>query len=192
MAFCTLVETVAEASGLLELELAGRLVHAGLELLHHRVGVPVEELQQGVHVLVVLLLGDLAHARAGALLDVEEQARSTEPLVLVELVVRAGAQREGAQEQVEGLADGVGVAVGPEVPNPLALAAAHDHRSRPLRVHGDGEERIALVVAQPHVEAGLVALDERVLQHQRLDVVAHLDPLDRLGRLHHRGRPRWQ
>ena len=46
---------------------------------------------------------------------------------------------------------------------------------------GDGQERVALVVAQPDVEARPVPLDERVLEHQRFDVVANLDPLDRLG-----------
>ena len=142
--------------------------------------------------LVVLLLGDLADAGPGALLDVEQQAGPAEALVLVELVVRARAEREGAEQQVERLPDGVGVAVGPEVADPLALAAPHHHRPGPLVVHGDGQERVALVVAQPHVEARLVALDERVLQHQRLDVVADLDPLDGLGRRHHRRRPRRQ
>ena len=128
-------EPVAQPGGLLELELAGRLVHAGLELLHDRVGVAVEELEQRLDVLVVLLLGDLADARARALLDVEQEAGPAEALVLVELVVRAGAQREGAQQQVEGLPDGVGVAVGPEVLDALALAAPHHHRAGPLVVH---------------------------------------------------------
>ena len=66
---------------------------------------------------------DLADARARALLDVEEQARPTQPLVAAELVVRAGADGERPQQQVERLADGVGVAVGPEVADALALAS---------------------------------------------------------------------
>ena len=99
-------------------------------------------------------------------------------LVAVELVVRAGADRERAQQQVERLADGVGVAVGPEVAHALALAAPHDHGPGPLVAHGDGQERVALVVAQPDVEPGLVLLDEAVLEHERFDLVAHLDPLD--------------
>ena len=64
----------------------------------------------------------------GALLDVEQEARPAEALVAVELVVRAGADRERAQQQVERLADGVGVRVGPEVAHALALAAPHHHR----------------------------------------------------------------
>ena len=35
---------------------------------------------------------------------------------------------------------------------------------------------------QPDVEPRPVLLDEAVLEHERLDLVAHLDPLDRLGR----------
>ena len=51
MALRTLVEPVAQPGGLLELELAGRLVHPRLELLHDRVGVAVEELEQLLDVL---------------------------------------------------------------------------------------------------------------------------------------------
>ena len=55
----------------------------------------------------------------------EQQARATQLLVPAQLVVRAGADGEGAQQQVEGLADGVGVAVRPEVAHALALGASH-------------------------------------------------------------------
>ncbi len=67
----------------------------------------------------------------------------------------------------------------------LAGATPHDHGPGPVVVEGDGQERVALVVDQPDVEAGPVLLDQAVLQHERLDVVADLDPLDRLGRRHH-------
>ncbi len=103
---------------------------------------------------------DLADARPGALLDVEQQARSAESLVLVELRRAARADREAAQQQVERVADRVRVGVRPEVPRALALAAAHHQRPRPLLVDGHGEERIALVVAQPDVEPRVVLLDE--------------------------------
>ena len=113
-----------------------------------------------------------------------------EPVVALELVVRAGPQREGPQQQVERLADGVGVGVGAEVLDALALAAPHDHGPGPLVVDGHRQERVALVVAQPDVEPGPVPLDQVVLEHERFDVVADLDPLDRLGRGHHLRRAR--
>jgi hypothetical protein len=138
--------------------------------------------------LVVVGLVDLADAGAEHFSMWSEQAGPPEPLVVAELVVRAGADREGAQQQVEGLADRVGVAVGAEVADALALGAAHHHGPGPLVAHGDRQERIALVVDEPDVEAGPVLLDEVVLEHQRLDVVADLDPLDGLGGAHHLGR----
>ena len=126
----------------------------------------------------------------GALLDVEQQARPAEALVLVELRRAARADRERAQQLVERVADGVGVGVRAEVAGALALAAAHHQRPRPLLVDGHGEERVALVVAQADVEARVVLLDQRVLEHQRLDLVAHRRPLDRLGRRDHLRRAR--
>ncbi len=174
-------EPVAHARRTLELERVRRLAHLGLEPLDDRVGLAVEELEQLGDENVVGGLVDLTDARPAALLDVEQQARPTLAVVMGELVVAAGTDRERAQQQVERLADRVRVAVRTEVAHALAPQTAHDHRPRPLVVECDGEERIALVVAQPDVEARLVPLDQRVLEHQRLDVVADLDPLDGLG-----------
>ena len=187
IALRTLVSRSRQPGGPLELELVGRLPHRGLEPLDDRVGVALEELEELVDQLVVALLVDLADARARALLDVEQQARPAELLVALELVVGAGAHRERAQQQVEGLADRVGVGVGPEVADALAPRAPHHPRPGPLVVDRDGEERVALVVDQPDVEPRPVLLDEGVLEHERLDVVADLDPLDGLGGRHHLG-----
>ena len=170
----------------------GRLLHLTLEPLHHRLGVTAEELDQLVDQTVVLLLVDGPDARGAALLDVTQKARAAQAVVVVELVVRARPHRERPQQQVERLPDGVGVAVGTEVAHALALLAPHDHGPGPLVVEGDGQERVALVVPQPDVEPGPVLLDEAVLEHEGLDVVADLDPLDALGRGHHLGRPRRQ
>ncbi len=73
-----------------------------------------------------------------------------------------------------------------------ARPASADRRPGPLVRFCQDQERVALVVPQPHVEAGLVLLDEAVLEHEGLDVVADLDPLDALGRGHHLGGPRQQ
>ena len=184
------LEPVPDPGRLLELELAAGFGHLGFHAGDDGVGLAVEEVEQlGGHLLVGLAV-DLADARTRALLDVEQQARPAQPVVVVELVVRAGPQREGAQQQVEGLADGVGVGVGPEVLDALLLAPPHHHGPGPLVLHGDGEERVALVVAQPDVEAGAMPLDQVVLEHEGFDVVADLDPLHRLGRGHHLRRAR--
>ena len=183
-------QPVAHPGRLLELQRVGGLPHLGLEVAHDRVGVAVEEVAQLVDELAVRHLLDLTDARTGALLDVVQQARPPEPLVLAELGRAAGPDRERAEQLVEGVADRVGMAVRPEVAHALALATPHDHRPGPRLVDGDGEERVALVVAQPDVEPRAVLLDQRPLQHQRLDLVAHRRPLDGLGHFDHLGRPR--
>ena len=169
----------------LELELVGGRPHAALEPVDDGVGVALEELQQLVDVGGVGLGLDGAHAGARALLDVVQQAGPAQPLVAVELGLAAGAQGERAQQQVERLPDGVGVGVGPEVAHALALGPPHHRGPGPLVGDGHGQERVALVVDQADVEAGPVLLDQRELEHQRLDLVADLDPLDGLGRGHH-------
>src|SRR5206468_5385 len=108
-----------QSRGTLELHGVGRLAHLVLEAPDDLLRVPVEEVDQLVDQVVVLLAGRLSDARAATLLDVEEQARPSLAVVAVELVVRARADGERAEEEVEGLADGVGVAVGAEVPRAL-------------------------------------------------------------------------
>jgi len=183
-------QPVAQACRPLVLQLLGRTGHLGLEPLDDLVGVAIEEVAQLLHQLAVRHLLDLAHARATALLDVEQQARPTQPVMLVELARAARTDGEAAQQQVERVADGVCVRVRPEVAGALALATAHHQRTRILLVERDREERVALVVAQPHVEARAVELDEAELQHQGFHLVAHLDPLHRRGGGHHLSRTR--
>ena len=117
-------------------------------------------------------------ARGRALADVAEQARSADLRRPLEHPRRARAHREHPQQQVDGLADRPGVAVGPEVLDPLALRPAPDHDPRELLAHGDREPRVGLVVAVLDVEAGVVLLDPGVLQLQRLDLGRHDRPVD--------------
>ncbi len=183
-------EPIANTRGALVLQVLGGGAHLGLEPLDDLVGVAFEEVAQLVTNCRYSGSLDLTDARPAALLDVEQQARPAEPLMLVELARTARADREAAQQQVERVADRVGVRVRPEVPGALALATAHHQRPGELLVDRDRQERIALVVAEPDVEPRPVLLDEAVLEHQRLDLVAHLDPLHRLRRRHHLRGPR--
>ena len=155
------------------------------EPLEHRVVLAVEEVDQLRDEAVVLLVVDRVDARRRALLDVRVQARPAEPVMPVELVLRARADRERPQQQVERLADRVRVRVRTEVAHALALLAAQHHRARPLLVERDREVRVRLVVLQPDVEARPVLLDEVELEEERLDLVGRHDPLDALRGLHH-------
>ena len=181
-------EPVAQAGRRLELEGLGGVSHLLPESGDHLVGVAVQEPQQIAHDSGVVLGCDLPDARATALLDVEEEARPAHALVLAELRVATGPGREGTQQQVEGLPDGPGVAIGPEVPDPPLPLSPGDHRTRPLVAHRHRQERVGLVVLQVDVEARPVLLDEVELQHQGLKLVGDLDPLHRGRLVEHLGR----
>ena len=152
IAFCTAIRRSRRRAARSNSSSVAAALHLGLEPMDDLVGVAGEEVAQLANELAVRHLLDLADARAGALLDVEEQARAAEPLMLVELGRAAGADREAPQQQVERVADRVRVGVRAEVACALALAAAHDQRSWPLLVDRHREERVRLVVAQPDVE----------------------------------------
>ncbi len=89
-----------------------------------------------------------------------------------------GPVAKDAIQRVERLAHLLRVRVRAEVDDapPVALAREHDPRVVVLHRHGDVRER--LVVAQADVERGPVALDEVLLEMQRLDLVAGDDHLD--------------
>src|SRR5437762_14141628 len=102
----------------------------------------------------MLLGADPPDARRAALLDVAEQARAADLAGALEHAGRAGAGREDPQQQIERLADGPGVRVGPEVTDALAFGAAHDLQARELLVERHGKRGIGLVVAVANVEPG--------------------------------------
>ncbi len=182
------VEPVAQPRGALEVEVLGRLLHLGQEPALHVVGVAGQERHEVGHHGVVALVVHRPDARARAPLDVEQQAGLAQLGVPLELAVRAGAHLEGAQQKVEGVADGAHVRVGAEVAH-LGPAPAPDHRRpRPLVGEGHRQRGVRLVVDQPDVEAGPVPLDEGVLEEDGLDLVGDLDPLDVVGHRHHLGR----
>ena len=178
-------EPIPQPGRQLELELGRRIGHALGEIVDDRVGIAFEEAHQFSDEPVIFVAPDLSHARPCALLDVVQQARPANPLVGGQLVVAARADRERPQQQVERLADRVGVPVGSEVPVAALAPTAHDHGARPLVEQGHRQKRVRLVVAQPHVESRLVPLDEAVLEHERLDLSRHLDPLDGRSRGDH-------
>ena len=178
-------EPIAQPSGLFKLKVGRCLLHVGVEPIDDLVGVTVEKLTQLGDELPVGHLVDLTDTRSGTLLDVEQQARPAESLVLVELALRTGPDREATQQQVECVADRVRMGVRPEVAGVFSFAATHHLGARPLLTRCHSQERVTLVVAEPHVESRVVLLDEAVLQHQRFDFVRNDGPLNRLRRPHH-------
>ena len=122
------------AGGELELEVVTRLGHPPLEAPDHRVGLAGHEVAEVVDDLAVLVGADPADARGAALADVAEQAGPPDLPGALEHAGAAGTRREHPQQQVEGLADGPGVAVRAEVAHALALRAAHHLQPRVLLV----------------------------------------------------------
>ena len=170
-------QIVAQPGRLLEIQLGGRRRHLLLQPADHRVGLARHEVAEVHHDLAVFLGGDLAGARRGALADVAEQARPADLLRPPEHPGRARPGREHPQQHVERFPDGPGMGVRPEVPDALAVRTAHHLQPGVLLAEGDGEFRVGLVVAVPHVEPRVELLDPVVFQLQRLDLGGHHRPL---------------
>src|SRR4051794_4615440 len=107
-----------------------------------------------------MLLGvNSADARRAALVDVAEQARSTDLTGALEDAGATGAHREHTQERIEGFANGPRVCVGAEVFDAFTFRAAHHLGARELLIQGHREPRVGLVVAIADVEARIELLD---------------------------------
>ena len=90
----------------------------------------------------------------------------------------ARAEAEDAVEHVERLAHLLRVRVRPEVDDAAPVPLAREHDARVVVLDRDRDVRERLVVAQPHVERRPVALHERLLEVQRLGLVARHDHLE--------------
>ena len=173
------LQPVALQRGALVLLGLGGGLHPGFDLL---LDLPVAAREEGDHPvdrLPVLGLGHVAHAGSPAPVDVEVQARRA--AAPARFGPGAGADLEDLAEDVERLARAARVAVRAEVEPATAVLLAREVDPRELLVGGDGDVRVALVVAQPHVEARLVALDQALLGQQRLGLAVEGDEVDRLG-----------
>ena len=145
-----------------------RLRHPALQLADDRPRLSGQELDHAVDHLPVVLLRDVVHARREAAVDVEVEAR--DPRVATRLRALARTEPEDAIEDVQRLAHLLRVRVRAEVDDPAAVPLAREHHPRVVVVHGHRDVRERLVVAQPDVERRPVALDEVLLEVQRLDL----------------------
>jgi len=141
-----------------------------------------EEIDDGLDVAPVLVLRHVADAGCPAALDVVvETGAARAPARLRPL---AGTELEQLAEQVERLTHPLGAGEGAEVGPPGAVLFAGEVNARVVLVEADADVGVGLVVPQPDVEAGSVALDEALLGEQRLGLVRGdeaLDPLDPRG-----------
>ena len=185
-------DVVAQPGRPLEVQVGRGLAHLALETAGEPPGVAGHEVAELSGQGPVLVGSDAADAGRRALVDVAEQTGPADLLGAAEHPVAAGADGEHAQQQVDGLADRPGVAVGAEVPGALALVTAHHLHPRDVVAHRHREVGVGLVVAVLDVEPRVELLDPGVLELQGLDLGAHHGPLDAGRRGDHRLGPRVQ
>ena len=178
-------EVVAQPCGAFEIQIFGRGVHLLFQTAGEPVGLAGQEVAEVQHDLPVLLGADPPDAWRRAFVDVAQQARAVDLVVPLEHSGRTGARREDAGQQIQGLPDGPGMRVGPEVADTLSAWAPIDHQPGVLLVERDREHRVGLVVAVADVEPRVELLDPVVFQLQRLDLGVDHRPLHLGGGGHH-------
>ena len=169
-------EPVAVARGVLEPLLGRRVAHLPLELAHDRARVTREEVDHALDDLAVRRLRDVVHAGRVAALDVEVEAR--DPRVPARLGAFTRTELEDAVEHVECLAHLLRVRVRAEVEDAAPVPLAREHHPRVVLLDRDRDVRERLVVAEPDVERRPVALDQVLLEVERLDLGRGHDHLE--------------
>ena len=175
-------DAIAQHRRTLEFEVGRSLVHA---LRQRLLDLAVAPAQKAAHLVddgAVLGLVDAADAGRRAALDLVLQAG---PGARREHAVGAGAQREGALQGVERAVDRGGRGEGAEILVGGIAHAAVLGELRPFGVAADDDVGERLVVAQQHVEARPEALDQVVLEQQRLGLAAGDRELHGPGGRHH-------
>ena len=169
----------------LEVALVRRLLHALAQPDPYVHGLPFEEHDHVVdHPLVVrrALQGD---ARRAAALDVVVETRPVRGLA--RQIPVAGAHREDAADDLQGLPQRGHVGVRPEVTGTGNRDPTGDEHARERLGQRHRDAGVALVVGEPDVEARLMLLDEVVLEEEGLGLGRNDDRLE-VGDLAHQGR----
>src|SRR5690606_5404390 len=151
---------------LFEIKPAGGLPHFLLELGEHFVGLACEKIAGGPDLSQVLLAGDIADARGGAVLEIRVEA-----VAVIDLAGREGpaaAKVELPAQDGEGAAHRTRMGEGPEIDGAVVLAEARQRETRDGVVEVDLEEEETLVVPKIDVEARLELLDQLALKQEGL------------------------
>ena len=175
-------DAVADGGGTLEFEVLGGGFHLAGEFALDVVGLAAEEGFGLVDVVAVFGGLDPADAGGGAALDLVQQAGAG---AVGEHRVLTGAEEEDALHGGDGLVDGPGGGEGAVVAAFAATGAAMLGDLREGVVLGEHQPRVALVVAEHDVEAGLEALDEVGLEEEGFGLGMGGDDLHRDGLVDH-------
>ena len=146
--------------------LFGRLVHAGAQVLQDLVGAAFEELR-GIGARLAVVVERTDRRDAGRLAPVNLKLKAGTRAMAVELLATR-AHAEDAVHQGRGLPPDVGRDVRPAIGALVLGHLAHDVEARIRLAERQLQIGVVLVVTKEDVVERLVALDEVVLERQRL------------------------
>ena len=179
------LQPVAVDGGRLVVHGGGCLAHARRQLAGEPGVAPRHERDEVVDDRAVLLDRDRHGARPAAAADLTGKARPAGRHGLLVRGIRARADREHLDHEVDRVVHGPDLRVRAEVAGARDAPVAGDDDARGLVGEGDRHVRVGLVVFVAHVERRRELLDPHVLELQRLDVAADHGPLHRGRRRHH-------
>jgi len=160
------VQPVAVARCVLEALLRGRLLHPPLE--SRWIGRVSPERNSITRSMISRYSSLATYPTHGALQRSMWEVEARDPRVPPRLRAFARPVLEDPVEDVERLAHLLRVRVRPEVDDAAPVALAGEHHARVLVLDRDRDVRERLVVTEPDVEGRTVALDEVLLDVQRL------------------------
>ena len=159
-------EHVAQLRRLLEFMRQRRLLHLHVELLFQLLALAVEEFTRRLHLIDILLVGDVPDARRRTPLHV-----AVETVFVVRVRGRertAAAQVELASHQMERVAQRAGVREWTEVTRAIIRAQPREGEARNGIVEVHLHQQEAFVVAEADVVARMKFLDQLAFEQQRL------------------------
>src|SRR5581483_7479048 len=155
---------VADSGCRFEFKARGVRLHLLAHLAKQLEVLALEQQLRRAQMSLVFLAVDWQAARPQASLYLVLKAR---PRTIAENPVRAGSQGKHLADHVDGLAQSVRRAEGPEISAPILHDPPRDRDPRP-RMIGNLGAQVGFVILQPDVVARLVLLDEVVLEVYRL------------------------
>ena len=177
------IDPVPEHGRLLEVEFLRLRLHLGGHVPEELLALSLQQLHRLLDPAIVLLRRHLRAAEPVAPAHVEVQAGPLRPDVPGEFAI-AGGQPQGGQHRVQGLPGLEPAAEGAEVPGGVLGHLVHQGEAG-IRLPGQADKGVALVVLQQDVVAGHVPLDEGVLQHQGLELAGDEDGVKVVHLGHH-------
>ena len=178
-------DPVPQGGGLFKVQLLRRLFHLLAQLRRQLAVVAAEDPHRLADAgLILRLTGAVRAAEAVAAANVVIQAGPL-PADIPGKLAGADGQAQGAAHRLDGQAGLTPSAEGTEVFRAVVSGLSHQGEAGIGRVSVQPHKGIALVVLQQDVVPGHVALDERVLQDQGLELRGHENGIEMIHLGHH-------